>query len=103
VKRRSYILVFRNNQNEKLDVLEEFKEGVLEQGDVIFLLDHNVVFLKSVHNVETLTARLRERALTNAYFFLADITDTSRAGNMVPPFWDILHGTGARTPAAADA
>jgi hypothetical protein len=103
MKRRTYILVLRNDSTKAIDLLKAFSESMLEDGDIFFRLDYNVAFFQSLHDVETLTARLRKIGLTGAYFFLADITDTSRAGNMVPEFWDMLHGTGMRTPAAADA
>jgi hypothetical protein len=103
MRRRTYILVLRDDSTKAIDLLEALSDNMLENGDIFFRFDYNVAFFQSVHDVETMTARLQKTGLASAYFFLADITDTSRAGNMVPAFWDMLHGTGTRTPATADA
>lgn len=93
MKRRTYLLVFQENALNRGDELKPFADA-LDEGERLFRFDYNVAFLQSFQNVETLTERLRNGALADAYFFLADVTDTSRAGNMVPKFWDILRGQG---------
>ncbi len=89
MKRRTYLLVFRENDQTKIDLPKEL-ESAIEFGDVLFRFDYNVAFVQSKQNVQALTERLRKTQLGDAYFFLADVTDTSRAGNMVPSFWDMI-------------
>lgn len=87
---RTYILVFR--ERSVYDNINFMAFGnALKEGERLFGFDDNVVFLQSSESIETLTKRLRSIGLDNTHFFLADITDANRAGEMVPSFWDILH------------
>jgi len=98
---RTYILVFRETSAGRADDMKRIVD-VLDQGDRLFAFDVTTAFIETRQNVESLTAQLRGGPLRDALFFLADITDTSRAGNMVPAFWDMLHAANAQI-APADA
>jgi len=87
---RTYILVFQENLESSTDEMKLFADA-LDEGERLFRFDYNVAFLQSAKDVEALTQRLRSSPLNKTFFFIADITDASRAGNMVPAFWDILH------------
>ncbi|MGO9675308.1 MAG: hypothetical protein ACLPSF_14265 [Methylocella sp.] len=89
--RRTYIVVFRENSLRDADQLK-FLADALDEGEKLFCFDFNIAFLQTRQNVETLTARLRAGRLGQSdLFFLADITNSPRAGNMVPAFWNLLH------------
>jgi len=96
---RTYILVFRENVSNNTDELKPFADA-LDEGERLFRFDYNIAFLQTDQDVEALTTRLRAGQLSETYFFLADITDSSRAGNMVPVFWDILHNHDKLSPVA---
>ncbi|HKH80340.1 MAG TPA: hypothetical protein VKA03_01780 [Methylovirgula sp.] len=96
---KTYILVFQEDVGMTTDEMKPFAD-TLKDGERLFRLDHNVAFLQTADDVETLTKRLHSGPLSKGYFFVADISDTSRAGNMVPRFWDILHNKDKLTPVA---
>jgi len=87
---RTYILVFQENLETRTDEMKLFADA-LNEGERLFRFDYNVAFLQSTKDVEALTQRLRASPLNKTLFFISDITDASRAGNMVSAFWDILH------------
>jgi hypothetical protein len=99
--RRTYVLVvadplFLPNSPEKtgfslLDVLE---------GDDSFYGFDNTIFLNTIVEIDDLTHRLQDGPLRGTHFFVADIADTNRAGNMTPQFWDFLHSEDASFSAA---
>lgn len=87
---RTYILVFRENFGTGTDAMKAIADA-LNEGERLFRFDENVGFLQTTQDIEMLMERLRSGPLGKTFFFMADITDASRAGNMVPIFWDILH------------
>lgn len=97
--RKPYILVF---SAEKAWLLADAKPlaKVLDVGDRMYALDGNIAFLYTAQDVETLTQRLRAGPIGEGQFFVADISNSSRAGNMTPKFWDFLRSRGVLTPAA---
>jgi len=89
--RRTYILVLYKNR--ATDIADDIKPIVdhLDPGDSGFAFDNNVAFLNTAQDVATLTKYLNAGPLSNMQFFLADITNADRAGNMFPVIWDFLH------------
>ncbi|MGJ0451928.1 MAG: hypothetical protein ACR65T_01660 [Methylocystis sp.] len=99
MNRKVYILVF---SPDAAWVHTEAKPiaGILNDGDGIYVLDGNILFLKTAQNVETLTERLKSSLTGKAQFFLADVSETARAGNMAPKFWSYLREAETLAPAA---
>ncbi|HMK90880.1 MAG TPA: hypothetical protein VK446_14760 [Methylocystis sp.] len=97
--RKLYILVF---SAERVWVLADAKPlaKVLDVDDKMYILDGNIVFLYTAQDVEALTQRLRAGPVGEGQFFIADISESSRAGNMAPKFWDLLRSKETLTPAA---
>jgi hypothetical protein len=73
---------------------------VLDFGDSAYALDSNIIFISTEKNIEALTEKIRASRIGGEHFFVADIGDTSRAGNMTPKFWDFLRSKDALTSAA---
>ncbi len=63
---------------------------VLDEGDSLFSMGHNAVFLETDQAITPLTQRLRDRLFGDRMFFLADITTASRSANMPQAFWDLV-------------
>lgn len=101
---KTYLLVISNltaPTAERLDPLAHFSVlKVLEPGDSAYVFDWNMIFINSNQDVEALTERLRAGPIRDGQFFLADIGDVSRAGNMTPSFWDFLRSKDKLTSAA---
>lgn len=98
--RRTYILVLYKNR--ATDIADDIKPIVdhLNPGDTGFAFDNNVAFLQTAQDIETLTTRLNASPMSNMQFFLADITNANRAGNMFPVVWDFLHNKDQLSPVA---
>jgi hypothetical protein len=97
--RKVYILVFSPDATWVLTDAKPIA-GVLDEGDGLYALDGNILFLKTAQNVEALTERLKSGPIGEGQFFLADVTEAARAGNMAPKFWSYLRETEALAPAA---
>lgn len=97
--RKAYILVF---SPDAAWVLMDAKPiaAVLDEGDGLYALDGNILFLRTSQQLEALTERLKASPIGKTQFFLADITETARAGNMTPKFWSYLRATETLAPAA---
>jgi hypothetical protein len=96
--RKAYILVFSSRST----VFDDAKAlaKILDEGDKMYAFDGNVVFLFTAQTVDSLTERLRAGPIGEGQFFLADVGDTSRAGNMTPKFWSLLHSVDELSSAA---
>jgi hypothetical protein len=91
MKVRTYILVLYNNPctGRLTNDLRPLAD-LINIGDKLLTFDNNVAFLQTAQDVDTLTTRLNAGPLSNMQFFLADITNANRAGNMFPVAWDFL-------------
>ena len=98
MRRKSYQLVFPGGTI-WLTADREPLSKALDDGDEVFALDGNVAFLRTSQELEALLERLRCHYFQDAQFLLTDITDASRAGNMLPAFWNRF--SAAREDAAA--
>jgi hypothetical protein len=63
----------------------------LEEGDSIYFVDRNIGFVATLLSIDVLTERLETALGSQAQFFLTDVTNVDRAGNMVSRFWEFLH------------
>jgi hypothetical protein len=90
MKRNIYFVAFPGG--DVVPVRDSDRIGnALEQGDSIYFIDGNIGFIATPLSIDVLTERLEEALGSHIQFFLADITNTDRAGNMVPRFWEFLH------------
>lgn len=99
--RKGYILVF-SEQSVRLPAFKSARAilNVLNIGDRAYALDGNVVFISTEFGIEALTEKIRASALGQGHFFIADISEADRSGNMTPAFWDFLHSKNIMTSAA---
>lgn len=72
----------------------------MSQGDLFFALDRNVCFLRTSLDLESLTAALHAQ-VTDGLFFVTELDEAGRSGNMMPAFWDFLRSADAQLPSAA--
>ncbi|BDV33606.1 hypothetical protein [Methylocystis iwaonis] len=98
MNRRVYMLVFSSGSRQMSGATAI--PALLDEGDSLYMLDHNVLFLKTRQSVEALTTRLKQGQIGAHEFFLADVTETPRAGNMAPTFWNYLRANDLLTSAA---
>ena len=99
MKRKPYILVFSAGSAWVISDVKALAK-VIDEGDMIYAFDGNVVFLRTALNVEELTERLRSGPIGDGQFFLADVSESGHAGNMAPKFWNYLRSADALSPAA---
>src|SRR5438876_10250608 len=65
-------------------------------GDSAYVIDGNVAILSTELGLDDLVGRLKNGPAGAAQFFITDISNSDRAGNMVPKFWSFIRqGEGA--------
>ncbi len=89
MKRRTYVIVFPGSN--ALPLAHDNGLGnAMEPGDGIYFVDENVGFIGTALRIDDLTKRLEQVLGRKMQFFLADVTNVDRAGNMVSRFWEFL-------------
>lgn len=89
MSRNVYLVVFPGGDHWPISEATEVA-GAIDVGDSIYFVDGNVGFIATAKPVEMLTDRLKKVLGSDEQFFLADITNCDRSGNMVPRFWEFL-------------
>jgi hypothetical protein len=92
MSRKLYLLVLPGGGDALFDhvAFGAFFDQIAEAGDAAYMIDGNVAIVSTSLGIDTLTARLKRRSAGSGQFFIVDISQSDRAGNMVPKFWNFI-------------
>ncbi len=95
-KRRTYLLLLPEGNVQALLEASGVLRGpsvfdeILNRGDQLYAFGESSAFIRSEISIEAIANHLRRKGFEKSSFFLADVSDADRGGNMVPRFWEFL-------------
>lgn len=103
MNRRQYLLIAPMDGEARPLRLHGPKSGAwivsaLDDGDRVVTLSEGAFLLVTAQNISKLTERVRAQILGDGMFMLADVTDSSRAGNLPKAIWNQLEQSGTSLP-----
>ena len=89
MRRNTYLVVFPGGDHWPISEASDIASAI-ENGDSIYFTDGNIGFIQTRRSIKALSDDLKRVLGDTEQFFITNVSDSERAGNMVPQFWQFL-------------